>query len=92
MKPLRSTGVFLICCSAICLIVAVERYQSAVVTGRKIADQLEGIEFESVGIPLVSTVMGFVAIVFLVAGIRLLLESRKSKIQTEPLLQVPNKP
>lgn len=92
MKPLRSTGLFLLACSAICLIVAIQKYQSAVATAEKIAEQLEGIEFESVGIPQVSMVMGFIGAVFLVAGIRLLFDSSQSKPQSDDMLQIPNQP
>ena len=91
MNPFRSTGLFLLACSAICLIIAIERYQSAVLTAKTIAEQLDGIEFESVGVPLVSIVMGFVAVVLFAAGIRLVFESRASDSEPTGMLQVPDK-
>ena len=90
MKPLRTTGIFLICCGVICLIIAIERFQSAVLTARKVTEQLEGVEFDSVGIPLQTTVTGFAAVVFFVAGVRLLWESRGSKGKAEAMLRAPD--
>ncbi len=92
MNKFISTAVFLLACSAICLIVAIERYQSAVFTAKAIAAQLDGVEFESAGIPLISLVMGFVSVVFCVAGIRLLFDNRRSGNSAEGMLPDANKP
>lgn len=76
MVSARTVGIFLIACGAILLTVALERYYSAVETAKAIADQLEGIEFNSVAMPWESSVCGLAAIVLLVAGARTLFESR----------------
>jgi preprotein translocase subunit SecG len=92
MNRFKSTAIFLFACAAICLIIAIERYQSAVATAKTVASQLDGVEYEASGIPLVSTVTGFVAVMFFVAGIRLLLEGRKAKTSSDQMLQVPSDP
>jgi uncharacterized membrane protein len=92
MNKFISTAMFLLACSAICLIVAIERYQSAVFTAKAVAAQLDGVEFESVGIPLISAVMGFVSVVFCVAGMRLLFEHRRAENQPKGMLPDSSKP
>ena len=76
MVSARTIGIFLIAAGAILFTVAMERYNSAVTTAKAIADQIEGMEFESVGMPLVSSVCGLAAIVLLVAGAKVLFDSR----------------
>lgn len=92
MKTSRSAGLFLLACAAICLIVAIQKYQSAVTTAKRIAEQFDGMEFESVATPQVSVVMGFVGAVLLVAGIRLLFEVPQPNPPTDDLIDVPRRP
>ena len=81
MKQLRIIGIFLVACSAICFIIAVERYLTAVRTGKQIAAALEGVEFESVATPIETTVCGLFGIALFVAGARLLFQSvRKTNV------------
>lgn len=75
MKSVRTIGVFLIACSALCFIMAWERYRAAVREGQAIAEALGGVEFESVSVPLESIVGALIGVVLLVAGARLLVES-----------------
>ena len=86
MISVRTIGVFLIACAAICLTIAAERYYSAVQTATAIAEQIEGVEFESASLPTVSIVCGLVGIVMLVAGVRLLIDalSRKTEKRHAP--------
>lgn len=80
MKSLRTAGFFLLACSALCFIIAIERYLTEVRTGKQIAAALKEIEFESVSIPIETTVCGLVGISLFVAGARLLFDSvRKSR-------------
>ena len=76
MVSMRTIAVFLIACSAILLTIAVQKYLNAVETAEAIAEHLEGIEFESVSLPIESSVCGFFAILMFAAGVRLLFESR----------------
>jgi ABC-type Fe3+-siderophore transport system permease subunit len=81
MKQLRTIGIFLVACSALCFIIAIERYLTAVRTGKQIAATLKGVEFESVSTPLATIVCGVVGVALFVAGVRLLFESvRRSKV------------
>ena len=82
----RTVGIFMIACAAICLTIAIERYYSAVATAKAIAERLEGIEFASVEPPRVSYVCGFTGVILLVAGLRLLFESRHHSKSEEGLL------
>ena len=79
MVSMRTIAVFLIACSAILLTIAIQKYLNAVETAEAIAEHLEGIEFESVSLPIESSVCGFVAVLMFVAGVRLLFESRHGK-------------
>lgn len=78
MVSFRTLGVFMIACGALLLTVAIERYYSAVQTAKAIAERLDGIEFESVALPNVSMVCGFAGVMLLIAGARMLFESRHS--------------
>lgn len=75
MKSVRTLGVFLVACSALCFIMAWDRYQSAIREGKAIAEALKGIEFESVSAPVESIVGGLIGVVLLVAGARLIFDS-----------------
>ncbi|MFK7765961.1 MAG: hypothetical protein AB8B55_01880 [Mariniblastus sp.] len=75
---LRTIGLFLLACSAICFIVAAERYQSAVEAAKKMMGPLEGFEVDSVSLPLVSSVCGLAGVVLFVAGVRLMFEQVKA--------------
>ncbi len=75
MKSFRTTGLFLLACSGLCFIIAVERYMTAVRTGEAIAAAMKGVEFETVSMPIETKVCGLVGIALLVAGVRVLFES-----------------
>ena len=79
MISARTIGVFLIACAGICVTIAIERYYSSVATAEAIAEQLEGVEFDSVSLPMVSKVCGFAGLVMLVAGGKLVVDSLTSK-------------
>jgi len=76
MVSIRTIAVFLIACSAILFVIAFQKYYNTVLTAQAIAEQIEGIEFESVGVPIETGVCGFVGVLLLVAGVKLLLDSR----------------
>lgn len=78
MHQLRSIGAFTLACSLICFIIAFERYQSAVRSAKAIAAAIDGVEFESTRLPTVSVVAGLAGVALLVAGVRLLFESRRA--------------
>lgn len=82
----RTIGVFMIGCGAILLTIAFERYYSVVQTAKAIAEQIEGVEFESVAMPTVSAVCGFAGVVLLAAGLRMLFESRHANKPDDGLL------
>ncbi len=75
---LRTIGLFLLACSAICLVIAAERYQSAVQAAKKMMGPIEGFEVKSVSLPLVSSVCGLAGVVLFVAGVRLMFEQVKA--------------
>ena len=91
MKQRTSIGAFLIACSAICLIIAIERYYSALATAKQVAEMLEGVEFESVGIPIESIVCGLAGGVMLVAGVILIAERNHEPDQTSGLISESNR-
>ncbi len=70
MHSLRSTGIFLIVCAALCGLVAFERYQTARRTAMAISNLIAGFEIESVSIPIETKVAGFLSVMFVVAGLR----------------------
>jgi putative Mn2+ efflux pump MntP len=74
MKQLRTIGVFALACSAICFIIAIERYYSAVKTAEEVAERM-GLELESIGTPTESLVSGFASVLLLIIGTRLVFES-----------------
>lgn len=76
MISMRTIAVFLIACSAILITIAIQKYSNAVATAKAVAEHLQGIELESVTMPIETTVCGFAGILMLVAGVRLLFESR----------------
>ena len=79
MKQLRSIGIFAIACSAICFIIAVERYVSTIKTAEEVASRM-GLELESVSTPIETLVGGLVGILLFIIGGRLLFEAmRKPK-------------
>ena len=86
MKYLRSIGALLLAGSAICFIISVERYLTAVRTAKAIMAQIDGVEFESVAVPIETTVCGLVGVVFLVAGFRLLFESFRNRPPANEML------
>ncbi len=74
---LRTIGLFLLACSAICLMVAAERYQATVKAAQEKFAPI-GLEVSSVSLPLVSSVCGLAGIVLFVAGVRLMFEQVKA--------------
>lgn len=80
MKLRRPIGLLLLACSALCFVIATDTYLTDVRTGKAVMAALKGVKFESVPIPIETTVCGLVGIAMLVAGVRLLFESfRRSK-------------
>lgn len=75
MKQIRTISLFILACSVLCFVIAIERYLSAVRTGKEIAAALEGIEYESVRVPIETTVCGLAGVVLLVTGAKLLFDS-----------------
>ena len=75
MKQIRSIGVFMIVCSAICGLIAWERYSTAKLTAEAVAERLDGVEFVSVAWPVSSIVAGTLGIVLLVAGVKCMADS-----------------
>ena len=70
MRQLRSVGTFLIVGSALCFIMAYERYATKLRTAQAIADSIEGVELESVSLPIETTVVGLIGVGLLVAGLK----------------------
>lgn len=64
--------------SLFCLIVAADKYYSAILTARELAQQLPGVEFVSVDIPTVSLVCGTLGVMLLVASVILIAQSFRS--------------
>jgi len=69
MRNSQRTGVFLIACAALCGVIAYECYRRAVVAGQAVAELIEGIEFESVAVPIETKVASFVGVTLIVAGL-----------------------
>ena len=86
MVSIRTIAIFLIACSAIMFVIAFQKYYNAVETAKAIAGQIEGVEFEAVGMPVETSVCGFVGVLLLVAGARLLFESGRRRTKDEPSL------
>ena len=86
MVSIRTIAIFLIACSAILFVIAVQKYYNAVATAKAVADQIEGIEFESTALPIETSVCGFAGVMLLVAGLRLLFESRRAVKENEQSL------
>ena len=70
MNQLRTIGAFMVVSAIICFVIAYDRYQNAWTTGKAIADQIEGFQFEGVTTPIETYVAGFAGVVLLVAGVR----------------------
>ena len=87
MKQLRTVGIFFVACSALCFIIATERYLTAVRTGKQVAAAIEGVEFESVSTPITTTVCGLLGVALLVAGVRLLFVSVRNTNLEDGLLK-----
>lgn len=85
-KAQRVSGIFLLCCSAICLIIAINKRQNLIQTGSQVAESM-GLKLESTGLPFDLVVTVFIGIVFLVAGLRLIWDSRKKKNPDSPLIE-----
>ena len=83
MVSMRTIAIFLIACSAILFVIAVQKYYSAIATAQAIAERIEEIEFESAGLPIETTVCGLAGVMLLVAGLRLLYESRRQRLAKE---------
>lgn len=92
MKHLRSIGAFMVGCGILCLVVAYDKYVTAEATAKAVTERLEGVEFEAVGVPIESTVAGFIGVTLLVAGIQCFatwraIEKQKDNAETAELLQ-----
>ncbi len=77
MNQLRSIGIFLLMCAAVCSLVAFERYNTARTTAIAVAEALDGVDFVSVEIPFTTKIATFLAVVLLVAGLRCLFEFKR---------------
>jgi hypothetical protein len=66
---LRSLGIYMLVCGALCGLIAWDKYYSAVKTGQELARRIPEIEFVSVGIPLISIVCGAGCVMLSVAGV-----------------------
>ena len=66
-------GVFIFVCSLICLVIAADKYYSAIATATvaasELAKEIPGFELESVGIPNVTLACGTVGVMLLVASV-----------------------
>ncbi|MGB1928107.1 MAG: hypothetical protein ACPHO8_02285 [Mariniblastus sp.] len=87
MKQHRTIGVFLLGCAVICFLIAWERYYSAVQTAQEIARAITEIEYESVSMPIETTVSGLLGVALAVAGIVLITEYVRGKSKPDDLLQ-----
>jgi len=65
---LRSLGVYMLACGALCGLIAWDKYYSVSKTGQELARRIPEIEFVSVGIPLISIVCGAGCVMLTVAG------------------------
>ena len=79
----QTIAIFLIACSAILFVIAVQKYYNTVATAKAIADRIQGVEFESAAIPIETCVCGFAGVMLLVAGVMLLFESRRHRAVKE---------
>ncbi len=72
-------GVFIFVCSLICLVIAADKYYSAIATATvaasELAKEIPGFELESVGIPNVTLACGTVGVMLLVASVILIFNS-----------------
>ena len=87
MIQLRTIGIFFVACSALCFIIAIEQYLTAVRTGKQVAAAIEGVEFESVSTPITTTVCGLFGVALFIAGVRLLFVSVRSSNVDDGLLK-----
>ena len=78
----------MLACSAICLIIAIQKHVNAVTTAKTIADSIDGVEFESVAMPIETKVCGLAGVILLVAGVKMLFESRQNRNPADGLLTV----
>jgi hypothetical protein len=85
MKQLRSVGAFMIVCSILCFVVAYDRYQTNLVTAKALMnlDGFDGVEFDSVSVPMETYIAGFAGVVLLVGGFRCFLTWRSIQKQSE---------
>ena len=68
-------GVFIFVCSLICLVIAADKYYSAIATASELSKEIPGFELESVGIPNVTLACGTVGVMLLVASVILIFNS-----------------
>ena len=80
---LRSTGTFLLVCAALCGLIAYERFQSALRTGREIARHLH-LELQTVQVPAATYVASFLGVLLLVAGAKCLWHAHHD-LERDPL-------
>ena len=73
----RTIAIFLIACSAILFVIAVQKYYNTVATAKAIAERIQGVEFESAALPIQTSVCGLAGVMLLVAGVTLLFGSRR---------------
>jgi uncharacterized membrane protein SpoIIM required for sporulation len=78
MQKLRSMGIFIFVCALFCLVVAVDKYYSAVKTAEALTERMPGFVLEQVSIPTVSLVTGFIGVMLLVAGVICVVQSFQS--------------
>ena len=64
----RSLGIYMLACGALCGLIAWDKYYSALKTGQELARRIPEIEFVSVAIPLMSIVCGAGCVMLSVAG------------------------
>jgi hypothetical protein len=83
MKLTRSVGFYLLACSLLCAIIALESYQSRVGTAKEVARRL-GIRLESVDVPLQTKVAGFLSITMGVAGAVCLFDFYRNRQSVDP--------
>ena len=83
MVSLRTIAIFLIACSAILFVIAVQKYYNTIATAKAVADRIQGVEFESAAMPIETSVCGFAGVMLLVAGVTLFFESRRQRVAKE---------
>ncbi|MEM9941782.1 MAG: hypothetical protein AAF939_09340 [Planctomycetota bacterium] len=79
MNQIRSIGMTLFGGGLLCLLIAWDKYRSALETARLLVERLEGFELDSVAVPTTTWVMGFVGVVFTVAGLSCLIKWRSEQ-------------